>query len=302
MANTDESTVNEIVTWTSCSAHTTLRGTPYHRARHARCRVPKLFVTRAQRTLSVTSNAATTEDTQQPTLPGRAMPTLVVCTAAGFALVIAVGLQAPAVSVGIRWTAGPRSRTLQGIPPELSSDMERASSGPPDSSWPSWLIWGLAALAAAVMLFAIVRWLLRITRRRPATTVARTGADTGVPTEAEARILQSGLVAAIEILATERDPGNAVVQAWQGLQDAAATAGLHRRPAETTSEFTARILYRSRGSAAPIAVMLSLYQQVRFGEHVPAADEITAARNSLAVLVELWRADFPARRPTGAAR
>jgi hypothetical protein len=227
------------------------------------------------------------------------MPTLVACAAAGLALVVVVGLQAPAVSVGLRWVPRQRSRTLELEPLELSWDMQLAANGQGDSRWTAWLIWALAALVTAALLFALVRWLLR---RPPATTVARTGADTQAASEAEARILRSGLAAAIEILAVERDLGNAVVQAWQGLQDAAAEAGLTRRPAETASEFTARILYRSRGSAAPIAVLLSLYQRVRFGEHTPTAAEITAARESLAVLVELWQSDLSERRPTKRAR
>jgi hypothetical protein len=92
------------------------------------------------------------------------------------------------------------------------------------------------------------------------------------------------------------------VRAWQGLEDAAAAAGVTRRPAETTSEFTARILYRSRDSAEPIDVLLALYQRVRFGGHSPDASEIVAARDSLAALVDLWRTDLPERRPATVAR
>jgi hypothetical protein len=248
----------------------------------------------------MSGEAAPTENTRQRTT-WRTMPTLAACAAASLALLVAVGLQAPAVSVGLRWVPGPRSRTLDLKPLDLSWDMKMAGDGQGDDRWLSRLLWVLAALATAALLFALVRWLLRLTRR-PATTVARTGADGQAPTEAEARILRSGLAAAIEILSSERDLGNAVVQAWQGLQDAAAEAGLTRRPAETASEFTARILYRSRGSAAPIAVLLSLYQRVRFGEHTPSAAEITAARESLAVLVELWQTDLSERRPTWRGR
>lgn len=230
------------------------------------------------------------------------MPTLVACTFACLALVVAVGLQAPAKSVGLRWVPGPRSRTLDLIPTEPLEIVEALGDMKQDDSWPAWLVWSLIALAALAVLVVVVRLLRHLNRRAPTTNIVRIGADTEVPTEAEARILQSGLAAAIQILASDRDLGNAVVQAWQGLQDAAASAGLHRRPAETASEFTARILYRSRGSAEPIAELLSLYQRVRFGEHSPEAHEIAAARHSLAVLVNLWQADFPARRkPRGHA-
>lgn len=233
-----------------------------------------------------------------------AMRTLVTCAVACLALVIAVGLQTPAVSVGLRWMPGPRFRPrdipiepLDGFGPD---PLLHLSIG-----WPTWATRTLAALVALALLVALLRWIHRLTRRPPRTNIVRLGADTGVLTEANAQILQSGLAAAIQILSADgadRDLGNAVVQAWQGLQDAAAAAGLHRRPAETASEFTARILHRSRRSAEPIAVLLSLYQRVRFGEHYPTAGEIAAACHSLDVLVGLWRADFPKRGPSTGVR
>lgn len=237
------------------------------------------------------------------TRPWTAMPTLAACTAACLTLVIAVGLQAPAVSVGLRWVPGPRSRTLDLIPIEPFEVVEITRDAPPDNNWRTWIALAVAVLVVIALIVALARWLRSRTRRAPTMNVARLGADSGMPTDTEAQILQSGLALAIQILSSdERDLSNAVVQAWQGLQDAAAAAGLHRRPAETTSEFTARILYRSRGSAQPIAVLLSLYQRVRFGEHSPNADEIAAARHALVVLVNLWRADFPERRTTKVAR
>lgn len=221
------------------------------------------------------------------------MPTVLACAVASVALLIAVGLQAPAVSVGLRWKPETQTRTYPPIPPwEMNGAIPNFEGG---SSEPSRMKWVLLALIAFGLLALVVRW-IRNRLPRPI-HVARLGADSGVVSEAGAQILQSGLAAAIQSLsADDRDLGNAVVQAWQSLQDAAATAGLHRRPAETASEFTARILYRSRRSAEPIAALLSLYQRVRFGEHSPHPDEIAAARHSLLVLVGLWEADFPKRR------
>lgn len=229
------------------------------------------------------------------------MPTLLACAVASLALVISVGLQAPAISVGLRWHPGPRHTLL--LPrfelDGMGGDL-RFGIRPP-----SGIGTALSALAiVALIVWAIIR-IIRRTRRPPRMNIARLGADSGALTAANAEILQSGLAAAIQILSADlanRDLGNAVVQAWQGLQDAAAAAGLHRRPAETASEFTARILYRSRRSAEPIAVLLSLYQRVRFGEHAPQADEIAAARHSLETLVNLWQADFPRRRPAAVAQ
>ena len=74
------------------------------------------------------------------------MPTLVACAAAGLALVTAVGLQAPAVSVGLRWRPGPPSRGLDLIPIKPDENYEFAFDVQPDSGWPDWLLWVLAAL------------------------------------------------------------------------------------------------------------------------------------------------------------
>lgn len=229
------------------------------------------------------------------------MPMFVTCVAACLALVIAVGLQAPAVSVGVRWTPAPPSPLFKPIMYESDRAFDFALRLRVGDGWPVWVYWVLAALAAMAAVMGLRMWMRYRRGQSPARTSARTGAAAAVSTEAEARILQSGLLAAIDILDVERDAGNAIVQAWQGLQDAAASAGVHRRPAETASEFTARILYRSRGSATPIAVLLSLYQRVRFGEHRPTSSEIADARHALAQLVALWRADFPERRATPVA-
>jgi len=242
-------------------------------------------------------------DEKTPLHRTRSMPTLTACAAACLALLVAVGLQAPAVSGGLRWRPGPRSRTLDLFEVDLGEGIELPDFGPRADSWPPWVTWVLAALVGLIILAALLRFLRRRMRRAPASNVARMGADSGMSSEADARILQSGLAAAIDILTAEhREPGDAVVQAWQGLQDAAAAAGVIRRPAETASEFTARILYRSRRSAGPIAAFLSLYQRVRFGEHTPTADEIAAARDALTTLVNLWQSDFPERRSLKVAR
>lgn len=231
-----------------------------------------------------------------------ATPRLAICMVACLALVTVVGLQTPAHSVGLRWVPGPRSRTLELIPLDLGGGIELSFGGTGDGEWPAWLTRLLVVLAAGALLVGLARWLRHRLRRQPLVHVVRTGVDRSPASDADARVLQSGLIAAIDILRDVRDPGNAVVRAWQELQDAAAVAGVTRHPAETASEFTARILYRSRGSTEPIAVLLALYHRVRFGEHTPSSQEISAAQRALVTLVDLWRTDLPERRPVRATR
>lgn len=233
-------------------------------------------------------------------------PTLAICSAASLTLVIVVGLQMPAASVGLRWQPTERPRKLLDFPPlDLSWSFPPAAESQANGL-PAWITWTLAALVALGILFTLARvtryLVLRLLRRTPSVNVVGTGADSGAPSEADAKILMSGLASALHILNSERNSSDAVVLAWQGLEDAAAAAGLKRRPAETASEFTVRILYRSRRSAEPITVLLSLYQRVRFGHHALSSDEITAARGALATLLDLWQADFPERRTARATR
>lgn len=217
-----------------------------------------------------------------------------------------MGLQAPAASVGLRWQPTEHPRELLDFPPLNLSWSFPLAGERQANAWPAWVSWALAAVLALAVLFALARvihHLIRhLMRRAPLVSVVGTSSDPGAPSEADAKIVMSGLASALQILNSERSSSDAVVQAWQGLEDAAAAAGLKRRPAETASEFTVRLLYRSRRSAEPITVLLSLYQRVRFGHHAPTADEIAAARSALATLLDLWQGDFPERRSARAAR
>ena len=242
----------------------------------------------------------------QPTSPRLAFPRLTISSAAALALVIAVGLQAPATSVGPRWQPTQRPLELLELPPLPFGFGLPLAGEEQTNGWPAWLTWAIAAVLALAIFFALARVIRHLihhlARRAPLVNVVGTSADSGAPSDADAKIVMSGLAAALQILDSERSASDAVVQAWQGLEDAAAEAGLKRRPAETASEFTVRILYRSRGSAEPITVLLSLYQRVRFGHHAPNTDEIAAARSALATLLDLWQADFPQRRSARGAR
>ena len=230
--------------------------------------------------------------------PRRSRRTLTACIVLSVALVISVSLQHPASSVGLRWVPGPSKRTLRMIELKPHEMIGALSEIRGEDNWVRWVAWGIAVLALLALLWAALRWFER--RRKPTRTrtVVQIGVEAEVAIEANAHVLETGLAAAISMFSTSRDPGNAVIQAWLALEGATAMAGLRRDPAETTSEFTARILYRSRRSAAPISELLALYQRVRFGDHQPSPQDIVAARSALTILVELWRADLPERRVT----
>ena len=237
-----------------------------------------------------------------PPRPQWRAPTLASSVALFTMLVVAVARQPRAVSTGVRWTS---KRTMREIDLEPLEPMELGtfSTGAQDSSeWIRWVATALLLLLSLILLRLLFTRLMAVKRRARTATIGTTDVAPLPIAEAHARVLATGLAAALEVLNSERDYGNAVVKAWQGLEEAAALAGLARQPAETTSEFTARIFFRSQRSAAPIAVLLTLYQRVRFGEYTPTAGDIAAAQQALSMLKSIWEADLPERRHARAAR
>lgn len=65
----------------------------------------------------------------------------------------------------------------------------------------------------------------------------------------------------------EGDPRNAVVACWVALEDAAEGAGLARDPAETSAEFTRRVLAGWRVDPGTVAALAELYREARFSRH-----------------------------------
>jgi hypothetical protein len=128
--------------------------------------------------------------------------------------------------------------------------------------------------------------------RAPALQTARVATVT-VPVatepEPEPEALLTGIELALRVLDEGRDPADAVVRAWLGLQETAAQAGVVRRPAESPTEFTARILTSALADDRAVRTLLKLYLQVRFGDHPVSSVEVEAARGALADLVASWR-------------
>jgi hypothetical protein len=233
---------------------------------------------------------------RRPLFPRRRVHSVASSLVLVSTLVVAVARQPRAISTGVRWTS---KRTMREIDLEPLEPMELGtfSTGAQESSaWLRWVATALLLLLALLLLRLLFTRLMAVKRRARTTNISTTDAAPLPTAEADARVLATGLAAAMEVLNIERDYGNAVVKSWQGLEEAAALAGLARQPAETASEFTARILFRSQRSAAPIAVLLTLYQRVRFGEYTPNTGDIAKAQQALTILKSIWEADLPERR------
>lgn len=125
----------------------------------------------------------------------------------------------------------------------------------------------LVVLVIAAVL-AVVIALLGAAWRRPR-LVTHTAADFVVP-DVPDQLLDT---AADRIsLLEEGEPRNAIVAAWLGLETSSAATGLPRDPAETSTEYTTRVLHTWDVDPRSLADLAALYREARFSRH-PLGEE-----------------------------
>ena len=159
-------------------------------------------------------------------------------------------------------------------------------------SWlPILIIFGCVFLA--VLLLVIV-YLVRYLRRR---TGRFGGVENAIEDEvdiievedaADLPVLHRGLLRASDVLESEREPRDAIVRAWLGLQEAAEDSGLSRRPAETPTEFTTRVFASVHADRAAAAALLEVYLRVRFRATPATPADVAVAREAIDRLRQTW--------------
>jgi hypothetical protein len=88
---------------------------------------------------------------------------------------------------------------------------------------------------------------------------------------------------------------NAIVACWDRFEEQAARVGLARRPWETSSEFTLRMLDFVGADGGAVARLERLYHEARFSEHVIDEDRRMAAVEAM----ESVHASLPTRIRAG---
>lgn len=68
------------------------------------------------------------------------------------------------------------------------------------------------------------------------------------------------------------EPRNAIVACWVALEDAVERAGVARDPAETSTEFTERVVHRVTLDGRAVGDLAALYREARFSQH-PMAEQ-----------------------------
>ncbi|WP_256841237.1 DUF4129 domain-containing protein [Ornithinimicrobium cryptoxanthini] len=123
-----------------------------------------------------------------------------------------------------------------------------------------WLMIAFALVVLAIVV-KILKWLLN-----------RDWEESGPPDEDE-EIDDLGLLLGATSESTraaalaEGEPRNVVVRCWVALEDAAASSGLERNPAETAAEFTRRFLGTWDVDEATTRELAELYREARFSRH-----------------------------------
>ena len=160
------------------------------------------------------------------------------------------------------------------------------------------LFWVLIA-AAVIVVLLLARLLLRypfrsLRRPRDADVLAASAVSSSPEPEAEpepdAPVLRRGIDQALELLDEEREPNDAVVRAWLGLEESAADAGIVRRSAETPTEFTSRVMSRVFADDHAITTLLGLYLRSRFGARPVTNADVATVRAALRELARTWDA------------
>jgi flagellar basal body-associated protein FliL len=169
---------------------------------------------------------------------------------------------------------------------------------------PAWL-WIIIVVLIALAVIALL-WRFWRGRRLPAApsfqgaSIQATHVVEPEP-EPEPEKLLTGIELALQALDDQqREPADAVVRAWLGLQETAEESGIVRRPAETPTEFTSRILSGAFADDRALRTLLRLYLRTRFGDHPVTAADVAEVRDALRQLLSSWPA--PAGAPPSGGR
>ena len=122
--------------------------------------------------------------------------------------------------------------------------------------------WVLGGIALALLLAVVVVLAIRVIRRRRRAAPpesARTAPDRALLTDRRAA-RQARMV-------REGSPREAIIATWLDLERLVATAGVPRRPSETSSELVVRVLDDREVPAAALTDLAALFREARFSTH-----------------------------------
>ncbi len=214
-------------------------------------------------------------------------------------VVAAAGITGTTRFAGPRWLPHWKlSRPAQEprTPPSLPSTLPPRTSVPKSTgsfALGTVVLWIVVAIAVVGIAILIWRWWAgrqsrAATSRHSVAVAAISEVLTELEPEPNMPALRTGIGLALQVLDEQRDPADAIVRAWLGLQETAEESGIVRQPAETPTEFTSRILSRAFADDRAIRTLLRLYLRTRFGDHPVTTEDVAAVREALQELVRTW--------------
>jgi hypothetical protein len=216
---------------------------------------------------------------------------------------LAVGLALTVASSGaVRVWSDPPARYVAEVRPattdEISSELPElgdliANEPTTNNTWLSraFAVVGLMVLLA--LAYVVVSTWLRVWRERERTTRATTNALTALDAAAGSDV-ELDEAAQFDALA-HGEPRNAIVACWLRLEDDVAAAGWPRHVAETSAEYTARVLAAAGLDGEAVTALAALYREARFSSHPLSEDDRNRAAAALRTVHESLRPRDTAR-------
>ncbi|GAA5204384.1 DUF4129 domain-containing protein [Microbacterium jejuense] len=153
----------------------------------------------------------------------------------------------------------------------------------------------VAAALLALVVVAVIRAIRRAWENREldvregAVLAAASSGAAATEAQPDAAVIQRGIAAALRHIGERAVPGDAIVAAWVGVEEAAADSGVVRGVSETPGEFAVRIIARRSAIDEDARRLLSLYERVRFGGYAATEADRAEARRLLERIEGEWR-------------
>ncbi len=207
-----------------------------------------------------------------------------VVLAIALGAIVAVLFAAVATSGSVRYADGPPSFldqlddvqsateiSIETVEGEAAEEREDAELSPFVELAMRIVLWTLIALATALVVAKLWRerpsfgWRRHRPSEEPFDVLPDVAAAIAADATAQRAALQTGA------------PRDAIVACWLRLEASVIAAGIERRPSDTSTELTERVLTGYRVDPVSLATLAGLYREARFSEHeMSEASRVTA--------------------------
>jgi Domain of unknown function (DUF4129) len=131
-----------------------------------------------------------------------------------------------------------------------------------------WVFAAGLVLIGSILLVVIYSLITTLARRLPKRATRSRGPARRIVALPEVDVPTVELDEAAQLAALQRgDPRNAIVACWLKMEDDVAAAGLPKHVAETSAEYTTRVLAASSLDPAAVRDLAALYREARFSRH-----------------------------------